>query len=158
MTPTPTRPADEPVPDAAAEEPRPTPEQTAGRPLVDLKVDELREVAAEFEVEGRSSMKREALLEALGARPDDLTESEREDAARAAVEAENAAAPAEDADPLALMPWERHDDVEPPLTPQELADNVREAAGLELLHTASDGMVRTWGDAEAVAEDRAREQ
>lgn len=41
-----------------------------------------------------------------------MTESERVEATAAAAEAVNAAAP--EVDPLSLMPWERHEDVDPP--------------------------------------------
>jgi hypothetical protein len=77
------------------------------------------------------------------------TEQERVDATAEAVARE--AAPAAGDDSLALAPWDRHEDVDAPLTAEQIRDLALQAQGLELVHTRGDGMVRTWADVEALA-------
>lgn len=143
-------PEPEPEPD------RPTPEQIAGRPLVDLTVDELQDVAREVELEGRSTMKRDELIVALGGDPEAMTESERVEAAAALAAYEVETAP--EVDPNELPPWERHDDVERPMTTEELLAAIAASQGALSEHTVDpetgERRVLTWEEAEAAARGR----
>lgn len=150
---------DEPdvVVDEQPVEPARTPEQVAGRPLVDLTVDELADVAREVDLDGRSSMKRDELIEALGGSVDEMPDAQRVKAAAAAAGREAADAP--DVDPNELAPWQRHDDVVEPMTAERLQEMIAAAQGAvtESVVDPESGERRTvtWADAEQAAAARA---